>query len=151
MVDLLASSRFFCLSKRSTFATKALDLTSRDQYAPANAHGSQLSNSGQPMKGGLANSQNFHCIVSREHARRTFITCLCPDGGHVLSSKPYISAQRRAKDYAAPRCFFRQPTGQNRPFHCRKVLLRVFEFGKDASSETRWVFCGIGMFDARII
>src|SRR6516165_2078874 len=122
---VLASSRFLRLRKSSTFATKAFDLSGGDQHAPANAHGLQLSKSGQPMKGSFAKSQNFHCVVSREHAQQTFITCRCPDGGHVFSSKPYISVQRRAKDYTAPRCFFRQPTGQNRPFNCRERLFRL--------------------------
>jgi hypothetical protein len=41
MLDyLLASSLFLNLGKSSTFPAKALDLGGRDQYAPANAHGS---------------------------------------------------------------------------------------------------------------
>jgi hypothetical protein len=36
---LLASSRFLCFSKRSTFATKALDLNRGDQNPRTNAHG----------------------------------------------------------------------------------------------------------------
>jgi hypothetical protein len=81
---LLASSRFLCLTKSSTSAAKALDLSGGDQHAPANAHGLQLSRPSQPMKASFANSQNFHRIASREHARRAFVACLCPVGGHVL-------------------------------------------------------------------
>ena len=125
----------FSASERVVFATKALDLSGGDQNAPANAYGLQLSSSGQPMKAGFANTQNFHRIASRVHARRAFITCQCPDGGHVLSSKLYTAVQLRTKDYTVPRCFFLQPTGQNRPSHCRKRLFGV-GFGKDASSET---------------
>jgi hypothetical protein len=64
--------------------------------------------------------------------------------------KPYISVQRRAKDYTAPRCFFRQPTGQNRPFNCRERLFRV-GLRKNANGEARWVCFGKGVHDAGVV
>jgi hypothetical protein len=71
-------------------------------------------------------------------------------GVMYCSSKLNIAVQRRARLHA-PRHFFRQPAGQNRPFDCRKRLRRVFDFRKDPSRETGWVFFRKGVFDAGVI